>query len=165
MPDWEQIVRNNSRQVVNAAYRILGNLADAEDVGQEVFAEAFRKWEPDSDQQWAGLLRRLSVCRAIDLLRRRKESMNLELALVDNAMPEPVQSAIANETLSRLRHALTLLAPRESEVFCLVFFEKQKNEQIASVLGMSRASVATALSRARAKLEKIFLELSTGETR
>ena len=36
MPVWNEIVQRNAAKVLNAALRVLGNLADAEDVSQEV---------------------------------------------------------------------------------------------------------------------------------
>ena len=57
--DWERIVRRNAAQVVNAAMRVLGNAADAEDVAQDVFIEAFERWKTGAEQRWAGLLRRM----------------------------------------------------------------------------------------------------------
>ena len=62
MSNWNEIVKNNAASVVAAAFRILGNLPDAEDVSQEVFTEAFRKWDASSNQKWNGLLRRIAVC-------------------------------------------------------------------------------------------------------
>lgn len=58
MPVWNEIVQRNAAKVLNAALRVLGNLADAEDVSQEVFTEAFRKWNHVPEQQWEGILRR-----------------------------------------------------------------------------------------------------------
>lgn len=52
MPVWNEIVQRNAAKVLNAALRVLGNLADAEDVSQEVFTEAFRKWNHVPEQQW-----------------------------------------------------------------------------------------------------------------
>jgi RNA polymerase sigma-70 factor (ECF subfamily) len=54
MDDWNEIVRKNAGQVLNSAYRILGNVSDAEDISQEVFSEAFRKWQVAPDQKWSG---------------------------------------------------------------------------------------------------------------
>ena len=53
-PDWAEIVRNNVAVVTNAALRVLGSVSDAEDVAQDVFPEAFRKFEPDAGHSWAG---------------------------------------------------------------------------------------------------------------
>lgn len=165
MPDWEDVVRNNAANVLNAAYRVLGNLADAEDVSQEVFAEAFRKWNGKPEQHWAGMLRRMSVRRAIDLLRKKKPGGSLNSEFLSDTSNDPIAVAISREQEHRLRIAIGKLPARESEVFCLTFFEQQTGEQVAELLSMSRPAVATALSRARAKLELVFREVSTGDSK
>ncbi len=66
MKNWNDVVKENAAVVLNTALRITGNLADAEDVSQEVFAEASRKSTIHPNQPLAGLLRRMAVCRAID---------------------------------------------------------------------------------------------------
>ncbi len=166
MPDWNDIVRKNAVSVLNAAYRILGNLSDAEDVSQEVFAEAFRKWDGKPDQQWAGVLKRMSVCRSIDSIRKKqKRASSLTPELLPDDSNNPLDIAISHEQEHRLRIAIGNLPPRESEVFCLTYFEQQSSNQIAELLGMSRPAVATALSKARSKLELVFREISTGDSK
>jgi RNA polymerase sigma-70 factor (ECF subfamily) len=163
VPDWNEIVSSNAANVLNSAYRVLGNLADAEDVSQEVFTEAFRKWNAFPEQQWAGILRRMSVCRSIDLLRVKKTSLPLTLEVDDGTTDCPVESAIGQELEQRLRLAVSKLPDRESQVFCLSCFEQQSNQEIAQALGIDRTAVATALSKARSKLKVVFREITTGE--
>lgn len=165
MPDWNEIVRLNAASVANAAYRIIGNLSDAEDVSQEVFAEAFRKWNLSQDQNWAGVLKRMSVCRAIDFLRKQRPTTLLPVETLSTKSTCPEAGAISRELENRLRVAVGKLPPRESEVFCLVFFEQLSHQQVATELGISRSAVAKSLSNARTKLEIAFREISTGESR
>ena len=168
MANWNQIVRANAAQVLNAAYRITGNLADAEDVCQEVFSEAYQKWNGDSEQKWAGIFKRMSVCRAIDFLRARKPTQSLDLQspeLMVRHSNDPVDQAICSEIQHRLRSLIVRLSERESQVFCLMFFEHQTYDEIATGLGISRVAVATALSKARAKLEAGFRMSSSGESK
>ena len=168
MANWNQIVRANAAQVLNAAYRITGNLADAEDVCQEVFSEAYQKWNGDSEQKWAGIFKRMSVCRAIDFLRARKPTQSLDLQspeLMDRHSNDPVDQAICSEIQHRLRSLIVRLSERESQVFCLMFFEHQTYDEIATGLGISRVAVATALFKARAKLEAGFRMSSSGESK
>ena len=164
MPDWNEIVNHNAANVLNAAYRVLGNLDDAEDVSQDVFAEAFCKWQSAPEQNWAGLLRQLSVFRAIDSLRKRKPTQILPPD-VNGRANDPVDSAIGNEILQRLRVAVSRLPPREAQVFCLMYFEQQSHHEISQTLEISKAAVATALSKARSNLEVAFREISTGESK
>ena len=165
MPDWNEIVGANAANVLNTAYRVLGNLADAEDVSQEVFAQAFAKWRTAPEQQWAGILRRMSVCRSIDLLRVKKSPQPLMIDVADGVENSPHEAAVCREIEQRLRQAVGDLPDRESQVFCLMYFEQQSHHEIAQALGIKRSAVATSLSKARSKLQTLFREIPTGDSK
>jgi DNA-directed RNA polymerase specialized sigma24 family protein len=58
--------------VIASAARVLGNLADAEDVAQDI-AEKLLKACPTRIRNWPAFLRTLAVNRAVDRLRGRKD--------------------------------------------------------------------------------------------
>ncbi len=163
MTDWDRIVREHGPMVFGTAWRILGHAADAEDVVQDVFLEAFRLRAAQEVRHWGGLLRRLASCRALDRLRQRKRTVALDgLALVSED-DEPSSVAIGHELSERLRHALAGLPRREATVFCLRYFDDLSNQRIAEVLSITAGAVAVALHKARAKLEALFAEIPEGE--
>ena len=47
MPNWNEIVNKNAASVVSAAFRILGNLSEAEDVSQGRICRSVRKMEAE----------------------------------------------------------------------------------------------------------------------
>ena len=163
MTDWERIVREQGPMVFGAAWRILGHAGDAEDVVQDVFLEVHRLWTARPVRSWAGLLHRLATCRALDRLRQRKKTVSLDgLPLLSlNNGPEP--EAIGNELAERLREAVSQLPQREAAVFCLRYFEDQPYQDIAKSLGITHGAVATALHKARGKLEALLTEAMQGE--
>ena len=64
------------------------------------------------------------------------------------------------ETVQRVRVALSRLAERDREAL-LLWEEGFAYEEIAAVLGLSRASVGTTLSRARSRLASAYEKLLT----
>jgi RNA polymerase sigma-70 factor, ECF subfamily len=141
--------------MLGIAWRILGHTADAEDVAQDVFLEAYRKWAGRPDAEWTNLLRRLTVCRALDRKRLRKPTVDsVEIAEIASDAPGPTEFAVASELTLLLRQAIGDLPRREAEVFCLRYFEDQSHAEIAAILGIKPGAVATALCKARAKLEQ-----------
>src|SRR5262249_49928489 len=151
---WEAIVREHAPIVFGAAWRILGHAADAEDVAQEVFFEAFRKWQLQPDTHWTGLFRRLAVCRALDYRRKRKATVRLtDFAEVPGTANNPTRVAVVNELVLLLRKAVDQLPRQQAAVFCLRYFEDLNSNEIAAALGIKPGAVATALSKARTKLE------------
>ena len=165
MSNWNLIVEENVAGVMNAAFRILGNLTDAEDIAQEVFTEAFQKWDANSDQNWSGLLKRMTVCRSIDLLRLSRGLEPLPPFFADRKTTDPLDATLTREFQQRLRTETGKLPSREAQVFCLVHFENLSQSQVAETLSLSTTAVTSALSKARHKLQKIFLKTAQGESR
>jgi RNA polymerase sigma-70 factor (ECF subfamily) len=160
--DWDRIVREHGPMVFGTAWRILGNAADAEDVVQDVFLQVHQMVRTRLVRSWAGLLRRLAACRALDRLRQRRPSVPLDgLSLAGGDGPEEV--AAGRELAARLRRAVSGLPPREAEVFCLRYYEDLSYQEIAAVLGVRPGAVGVALHKARTRLEPMFSAAVTGE--
>jgi RNA polymerase sigma-70 factor, ECF subfamily len=161
--DWNTIIRDHGPAVFRCAWRILGQSADAEDVTQEVFMEAYRQRPSQSVRSWAALLRRMAVCRALDRLRRRRPTLSIHGLSIAAPDVSPELDAVAAELDEKLREAIGRLPERESEVFCLRYFEDLSNQQIAESLDMHVGAVAVALHKARAKLEGLLCPPVPGE--
>ena len=157
MTDWDGIVREYGPTVFATAWRILGHVADTEDVVQEVFVQAYQFQQSEPVRRWAALLRRLASCRALDRLRLRRSTLPLEDSdLVGGDGPEAV--ARGRELEARLREAIAQLPPREASVFCLRYFDDLAYDEIATALRISPGAVATVLHKARGHLEALLLE-------
>ena len=160
MTDWERIVREHGPMVFGTAWRILGHAADTEDVVQEVFLEVFRLRADGSVRSWAGYLRKMAACRALDRLRQKRRSVvSLNGLALNSLAPGPDLLAIENELADRLREAVAELPEREAEVFCLRFFDDLSYQDIADTLDITTGAAAQALHKARGRLA-----LSLGET-
>jgi RNA polymerase sigma-70 factor (ECF subfamily) len=157
--DWDRIVREHGPVVFATAWRILGHAADAEDVVQEVFLQAHQMQQEETVRCWEALLRRLATCRSLDRLRQRRAMVPLDEGLsLASPADNPEAVAIERELAARLRQAVARLPPREATVFCLRYFDDLSYEQIADTLLIQVGAVATALHKARARLETLLLE-------
>jgi RNA polymerase sigma-70 factor (ECF subfamily) len=156
--DWDRIVRDYGPLVFATAWRILGHVADTEDVVQEVFLQVHQLQQTSPVRHWSGLLRRLAACRALDRLRQRKTTVPLNgLALVGRG-EGPEAAAMEHELADRLRLAIAQLPQREAAVFCLRYFDDLSYQDIADALHIRSGAVASALHKARLKLEAFLLE-------
>lgn len=158
VPTLEQLFWSHHERVIRAAYRITGNMADAEDVAQAVFLR-LAKNPQDAIANPESYLYRAAINGAFDLLRQRKGGREVELDQardVANATPgaSPERSLSDAETRRWLREALTELSPRTAEMFALRYFEDRDNREIARLMGTSQAVVAVMLHHARGKLKK-----------
>ena len=156
MTDWDALLEEHGPMVFRISWRILGNAADVEDNVQETFMEAYRTQRREEIRHWRGLLRRLATFGALGKLRRRRGDIPLgKVAPVDpGASPE--QIAIGREAGAMLRSAVSRLPEREGAVFSLRYLEGLTLSEIAQSLGIKYPAAATALSRARSKLESVF---------
>lgn len=162
----EQLFWAHHDLVLRSAYRIVGNMSDAEDVAQTVFIRLAANPGQKIDNPEA-YLRRAALNGALDLIRKRKSEVDLEL------IPDPVSSSpessperqVSNRELQVwLRKALASVAPVAAEMFVLRFVEGRDNREIAELLGTSRAVVAVRLHQVRAKLQKQFHSFMRGRS-
>ena len=135
-------------RLVRTAYRMLGSMADAEDVVQE----AFIRWmgadrtAVDLPEAW---LRRTVMRLSLDVLksaRRRRETY------IGPWLPEPVVEAEAepdDDVTLPLLLALERLSPLERAAFLLHDVFGAPFEDVAETLGRDEAAVRQLASRAR----------------
>lgn len=136
-------------RLTRIAYRMLGSVADAEDVVQE----AFIRWlgtERDSVREPEGFLRRVVTRLCLDLMKsahRRRETY------VGPWLPEPIVEAEDQEvddvTLP-LMLALERLSPLERAAFLLHDVFGVELDELAATIKREPAAVRQLVSRARA---------------
>ncbi len=150
-PNWGSIVERNAEQVFRVALRILGSVHDAEDVSQIVFTEALAIHRDQAVRNWTGLLVRLVSVRAIDLLRQRRHTLEInEADQISNI--GPVDEAIGREMAAWLRNAIRQLPEQQAVIFSLCCLENLDRNEVANLLETSPESVSTALCKARRRL-------------
>lgn len=161
-PTFDELFNAHQEKVLLAAYRVTGNLQDAEDILQSVFLRQLdRRDQALSADSTGAYLCRSAINASLDMLRSRRrapsETLNEEiLPSVHGAADSDVRQ---DEQRRLLREALLELDPRPAEVFALRMFENFSNSQIAVVLDTSANSVAVAFHKARAQLQQTLGEL------
>ncbi len=165
-----QLVERYQTPVYNLAYRMLGNVNDAEDAAQETFLRAFthiKKFRPDKKfVTWL-----LSICahHCIDRLRRHRWlCLSLEDAGVADALasdaPEPDAALWDAEDAHAIAQALQQLAPPYRLVLVLKYWYDQSVEEIAQTTGDSVSAVKVKLHRARKMLARAMTADSRQQT-
>ncbi|MHB8866857.1 MAG: RNA polymerase sigma factor [Pirellulaceae bacterium] len=151
---WNHIINEHGEMLYRAAYRILRDDGDAQDVVQDVLLEAFRKHDDNGTIPAGGLLRRMVTLRAIDRLRRRRPARRIDDLAVVSGGDAPDCAIQQTEQMDRLRQAIGRLPQREAECFLLRYAEGMSYGDIAEMLGTSPSAVSTATHKARTKLRK-----------
>ncbi|MBT71061.1 MAG: hypothetical protein CMQ15_03330 [Gammaproteobacteria bacterium] len=163
----DELFSEHHEKVLLAAYRVTGNMQDAEEVLQSVFLRLLKRREPQSyGVSAAAYLRRAATNAGIDLLRSKYRSKTDRL--IEEIHPSTRGAADSEaqqiELRSHLRKALLSLEQHAAEVFALRFFEDFSNAEIAELLDTSPNTIAVTLHRARTRLQEILGELE-GENR
>jgi RNA polymerase sigma-70 factor (ECF subfamily) len=154
-----RFVSENLRRILVQIYRIVGNVADAQDLTQEAFIKALQRQDQLKDEQKAAhWLSRIATNTAIDFLRRNGRATYCE---IENA-PEghsdsPEQLLLRSEERNFLEDGLRLLSARERAALMLRDVEGLPAEEVARRLGCSKATVRSHIANARIKFRK-YLE-------
>ena len=157
-----RFVAENMRRVFLQIYRLVGNVADAQDLTQEAFIKALQHQEQLKDLEKAGhWLSRIASNTAIDFLRRNGRVSFSDL----EDLPEPVlrskeesieQRMLRAEHREQLEAGLQILTARERTALLLRDVEDLPAEEVAERLHCSKATVRSHIANARVKLRKYF---------
>jgi RNA polymerase sigma factor (sigma-70 family) len=157
-----QALNAHAGLIIASAARVLGNLADAEDVAQDI-AEKLLKSCPTHVRNWPAYLRTLAVNKAVDLLRRRKDRGHLASPQVSG---DPAASVLNEQRAEVLRRAIASLSERDGRIFALYYFGDFAHCDVAAQMNMTANAVGVALHRIRARLTaevSASLDSSKGE--
>jgi RNA polymerase sigma factor (sigma-70 family) len=154
-----ELYRLYSKAMLNVAFRIVGNIAEAEDVLQEAFLDAFSKVKDFRQDTTFGLwLKQIVVNRAINMLRKRKmEWVEMEGEQLENIPGEEAEDE--DETIYKVavvKDAMKQLPEGYRVVLSLYLLEGYDHEEIGQVLNISENTSRTQFLRAKRKLTEIL---------
>ncbi len=153
--DFDSIYEAYSRLVYWAAYRVLSDHAQTEDVTQNVFITVLKSMDQIaemSDAQLKGWLYRVAVNAALDLKRHgSKEVLSDEPvgAEVADAAATPEDEVIGNDTRSAVRAALSEVDEIYREPLMMFYFSEMSIQEIAETLEISEGTVKSRMARGR----------------
>ncbi|PST85155.1 RNA polymerase subunit sigma-24 [Pedobacter yulinensis] len=145
-----------ARAMYNVSVRILNDEAEAEDVLQEAFLDAFTRIGDFRQETTFGLwLKQIVINRSINYLRKRK----VELVSVDE-VDLPAEEAADGEyeqlQADAVRKAMMLLPDGYRVVLSLYLLEGYDHEEIAHILQISEVTSRSQYMRGKKKLVEIL---------
>ncbi|MEN6536286.1 MAG: sigma-70 family RNA polymerase sigma factor [Bryobacteraceae bacterium] len=154
-----RFISEHLRRIFLLIYRIVGNVADAQDLTQEAFIKCLQRGDQLKDAEKAAhWLSRIATNTAIDFLRRsRKVSFTEIEELVEplrSQFDSPEQSVLRAERHAYLDDGLRLLSERERLALLLRDVDGLPAEEVARRLGCSKATVRSHIANARAKFRR-----------
>jgi RNA polymerase sigma factor (sigma-70 family) len=148
---FEQLYRRHARDVYQYALAVLANPADAEDVTQTTFLNAYRAFQkgerPQKPHNWLIAIAH-NVCR----MRWRQAGSRPKEVALDEA-PEPVALDQERPDLDEVLTALAQLSFNQRAALVMRELEGRSYQEISEVLGVSVSAVEALLFRARRRLQ------------
>jgi RNA polymerase sigma-70 factor (ECF subfamily) len=161
------LVSRYQRVAFSVALRMLGGRADAEDVTQQAFVDAFNALHTFRGEgrarAFATWLLRIAVNRSKDVLKSKKrteEPLDHEVPGADAAFAydpsNPESNVSSGERRHHLESALLQVSPKYREVLILRDIEELSYEEIHAILQLPVTTLKIRVVRARAMLRDII---------
>jgi RNA polymerase sigma factor (sigma-70 family) len=156
-----QLYKLYAKAMYNVSLRICGNTAEAEDILQEAFLNAFQHLHTFQYQAAFGAwLKRIVINQAIGVLRKRR----LDLTPMSEKGLEVAEetAGTAEEEMQweveKIKTAMKKLPEGYRVVLSLYLFEGYDHAEIASILNISESTSKTQFLRAKKKLISFLSE-------
>src|SRR5689334_22213445 len=177
--EFEQLYQRSRRRAYNLAYRLTGNVTDAEDVTQDAYVRAWHNFDSyDASRSFEGWLFRIITNRVIDLRRRQKRvpmySLDTPIQGDEDGQPlshefadpagDPEEIVIGPIMDERLQTALSALPADYRSAILLCDVEQRSYQEIADTMHCAIGTVRSRIHRARVMLRK-HMETGSAGTR
>ena len=144
------LVKAHSRRVFAICLGMLGNIHDAEDMGQQTLLKGFANIDQVRDgEQFGAWICRIAKHLCIDFIRKQR--------LRQSSLAKHAMASQANyKEYPALQRALAKLPEEYTLALMLYYFDGRSTRAVAEALGFSEAAVQARLSRARKRLRKLL---------
>jgi len=153
---YEKLYDRYAPLVRAVCYDMTGNLADTQDLAQDVFMRAYEKLdhlrEPARFGKWLVGIARLR-CREWRRQRLRSQNKNVGLNDAQAVAPEPPDDS----RIELLREMITTLPEKERLALHTFYLQGSSADNARRIMGLSRSGFYRVLERARKRLEQLLI--------
>jgi len=157
-----EVYRLYYKSMYNSSLRIIGNTAEAEDVMQEGFLNAFLKIDTyKGEVSFGAWLKKIIVNKSLDIIKSHKAVISIETVKVD--LPDESDSGYIEKAddvnIDMIKEAIYLLPEGYRIVLSLYLLEGYDHDEISKILNITNATSRTQFHRAKKKLAAQLNEL------
>jgi len=154
---FEHIVKKYQSSVARTTISMLGQSADAEDVGQETFIRFYRSMDHYKGEAALGTyLTRIAINLSLNALKKREKRrwLSLDGKIENSTTGEDAHGKKDNKELIEM--ALKQLDPDFRSVVVIRLIQGYSTKETAEILDIPPGTVLSRLSRAQQKLKEMF---------
>lgn len=165
---FSQLIDRHATAIVNLAYRMVGNRAEAEDLAQETFLSAFKALSTfRADSKFSTWLYRIASNKCKDWLRVKRPGQSqqdvdvekvLDVHVAEERTPEHLLSQ--QQVAQELEQAIQRLPPLYREAFVLKHIEGLSYEEMQEILGVNGDTLKMRVYKGRLQLSRELAELN-----
>ncbi|MGB4068664.1 MAG: sigma-70 family RNA polymerase sigma factor [Nitrospira sp.] len=163
-----QLIDRHASVIINLAYRMVGNHAEAEDLAQEAFLTAFKALSTfRADSKFSTWLYRIASNKCKDWLRAKRPGMGQQDVDIDEVLDSHVAEERTPERLLsqqqvalELEQAIQRLPPLYREAFVLKHFEGLRYEEMEEILGVNGDTLKMRVYKGRLQLSRELASLN-----
>ncbi|MBH0178227.1 MAG: sigma-70 family RNA polymerase sigma factor [Nitrospira sp.] len=164
-----QLIDRHAAVIVNLAYRMVGNRAEAEDLAQETFLAAYKALSTfRADSKFSTWLYRIASNKCKDWLRMKRPGQgqydldadeSLDLYVTEDRTPELLLSQ--QQVAQELEEAIQRLPPLYREAFVLKHIEGLSYEEMEEILGVRSDTLKMRVYKGRVQLSRELAMLNS----
>lgn len=148
----EMLVRRYASVVLGICLAHTRNFHDSEDIMQDVFLKAVKRFHTLRDHSKArSWLLKITRRKCIDYYRNSEPTQKMTNDL-------PASTNVVSEQINRLHEAISNLPEGFREPITLYYLDGRKCANVAKTMGISEDAVRSRLVRARLRLHELLLE-------
>lgn len=150
---YRELYNRYCKAMFNTALRLVNRTADAEDILQESFIDAFAQLSSFENKATFGAwLKQIVVYKSIAFLKKQRLKF-VDIEIADDVIEEKEMNEEEElYTVSNIRQAIKELPDGYRTVLSLYLLEGYDHEEISEILGVAKSTVRTQYIRAKQKL-------------
>lgn len=152
------LVERHHRKFYAVAYRVMLDVAEAEDVVQEAFCKLWHgkaEWHADRGAKFTTWFYRVVTNLALDMVAKRRRG---SFTLVDEALPSPDISPEAQLMATRqsrnIHEVMEDLPERQRVAISLFYLDELSQKETADIMGITPKAVESLIGRAKQFLKE-----------
>ncbi len=151
---FEELIREHQRMIHSLCYRMTGSLAEAEDLAQDTFVQAYRHLEGfRAESSLSSWLYRIAMNRCLNWHKHRVRETRAHQEWGEQQTLSPEH---ATHRAQQVEEALLKLPAKQRAAVVLTTYEGLSHAEAAAALGCSETTISWRLFAARAKLKRLL---------